>query len=81
VTATDSGDVPTVTVAPTVFVAVLITETVLSRAFATYRCEPSGEIAESNGKLPIGMVATTVLLGIDTTVTAPGPEAWQDPAK
>src|SRR5205823_5704021 len=64
------GAVPTCTVAITVFVAVLITDTVLSHLFATYTRDPSGVTATPMGRLPTATVSHTVFVEMSRTDTS-----------
>jgi hypothetical protein len=63
------GLLPTATVAVTVLVAVLMTETVLLLEFATYILVPSGVIPTPNGSSPTAIVAVTALLAVSITET------------
>jgi hypothetical protein len=63
-----------VTVAITVLVAVLITETELDWEFATYTRDPSGVNATPIGLAPTPIVAFTVLVAVSTTETELEPE-------
>jgi hypothetical protein len=56
-------------VAVTLFVAVLITDTVFEFKFATYANAPFGVMATPTGKPPTGIVATTLLLVVEITET------------
>src|SRR5207245_155989 len=71
VKATPTGRIPTATVAITVLVAVLITETLFVPSLATYARVPSGVTATKAGlaPAPIGTVATTVLVAVLMTET------------
>src|SRR5580700_6265915 len=55
----DIGNAPTLTVAVTALVAVLIIETVLASSLATYTMLPSGLKDTPNGFEPTGIVNTT----------------------
>ena len=56
-------------VAVTVLVAVLMTETLLLAAFATYALLPSGTKSTPRGPVPTVMVAVTVLVAVLMTET------------
>ena len=60
---------PTGMVATTVFVAVLITETLAVPLFTAYAKTPFGSIANPSGVSPTGTVATTVLVAVAITET------------
>jgi hypothetical protein len=62
------------TVAITVLVAVLITETELDSEFATYTRAPSGVKATPMGLAPTPIVALTVFVAVSTTETELEPE-------
>jgi hypothetical protein len=70
-TATPEGEFPTVIVAVTVFVAVLITDTEPLCKFVTYTYSPFGVIATLAGLLPRGIVAVTVFVAVLITDTVP----------
>src|SRR5436853_4742097 len=69
VIATPMGRSPTGTVATTVFVAVAITDTVLSAVFVAYTRDPSGVTATPWANCPTGTVATTVFVAMSRTDT------------
>ena len=64
------GANPTEIVVVTVFVAVLMTDTVLELKFVTYMYFPSGVATKRNGYKPTGTVATTLLVAALITETA-----------
>ena len=63
------GPVPTGIVAITVFVAVLITDTLLVARLATYTLDPSGVMDIPLGPVPTGIVAVTRLVVVLITDT------------
>ena len=67
------GLVPTVTVAATVFVDVLITDTFPEPLLVTYARVPSGERATASGSAPTVTVAATVFVDVLITDTFPEP--------
>ena len=69
VAAIPSGPFKPGMVAVTVFVAVEITETVLSVPLATYRSVPSGVTVSPVGIRPTGIAAVAVLVAVEMTVT------------
>jgi hypothetical protein len=60
---------PTGTEAVTVFVAVSITETLLSYLLLTYTFAPSGVTATPSGTFPTSTVAVTVFVAVSITAT------------
>src|SRR5262245_47337318 len=68
------GSLPIGTVAVTVLVAVLMTETVWSRVFTTYTDEPFGVMATAPGSVPTAIVVVTALVDVSMTDTVPGPQ-------
>jgi hypothetical protein len=69
VMATPKGELPTLTVATTVFVAVAITDTVFETLFVTYAKAPFGVMATPCGSTPTATVATTVFVAVAITDT------------
>ena len=67
--ATTEGMLPTVIVAITLFVAVLMTDTLLEPLLGTYTRLPSGVTARSIGVVPTMIVATTKLVLVLMTLT------------
>jgi hypothetical protein len=67
--ATEYGVVPTVTVAVTALVDVLITDTEPAPELATYAFVPSGEKATEYGVVPTVTVAVTALVDVLITDT------------
>ena len=70
VTATAEGSAPTGTVVFTMFVHVLITDTVLSPALVTYTADPSGVTATAEGLAPTGSVAVALFEDLAITDTS-----------
>jgi hypothetical protein len=68
-TATPKGELNPVNVVATVFVSVLITETVLSPEFATYTFVPSEVTATPLGEFPTFTTALTLFVAMSITET------------
>ena len=72
-TATPKGPTPTGMVASTVFVVVLMTDTVPfsspSPQLVTYTCEPDGCTVTPNGLRPTGTLPTTWFVAVSSTAT------------